>query len=138
MNKNCYRHIFSKRFAALVAVAETVASKGTSASGEGAANHTFVPKFGRALALVGVNLLAASMAYGQVLPTGGVVTFGAGSIATSGNTMTITQTTNVLGANWNSFSIGASNSLPNLRTSLRFLVLVNLKVLLLVHRFSGI
>ncbi|MFM2084600.1 MAG: Two-partner secreted adhesin EtpA, partial [Pseudomonadota bacterium] len=110
MNKNCYRHIFSKKFAALVAVAETVTSKGASASGEGAANQTSVPRFGRVLAIAAMSLLGGSKAYGQVLPVGGVVTFGAGSIATSGNRMTITQTTNVLGANWNSFSIGASNS----------------------------
>jgi len=49
---------------------------------------------------------------GNILPTGGVVTSGAGSIASTQNGagLKITQNTQVLGLNWNSFSIGAGNS----------------------------
>ncbi|MCX8017570.1 MAG: filamentous hemagglutinin N-terminal domain-containing protein, partial [Rhodocyclaceae bacterium] len=40
------------------------------------------------------------------LPTGGQIVAGSGSIAQSGNTMTVTQSTDRLAANWQSFSIG--------------------------------
>jgi filamentous hemagglutinin family protein len=43
-------------------------------------------------------------------PTGGVVTGGAATIATSGNTTTVTQTTNKAAINWQSFGIGAGEA----------------------------
>ena len=135
MNKNLYRLVFSKKFGALIAVAETTVSQGKNA-GEtaGAGAHGFSESqagyglassfdaagvggsslaslsFAVALAFAGASTFTLKSFAQSVLPTGGVITKGSGTITTSGNTMTINQGTNVLGANWNSFSIGASNT----------------------------
>ena len=50
--------------------------------------------------------LSASFSFAADLPTGGVVTAGSGTISQSGNTMTVTQTTPRMAADWQSFSIG--------------------------------
>jgi filamentous hemagglutinin family protein len=121
MNKNLYRLVFSKIVGSLVAVAETTVTQGKSAGDTAgtAASHVQIGLGGHRLArmafavaavFLGAGLLASRSDAQSVLPTGGVVTTGHGSISTSGNTMTINQGTNVLGANWNSFSIGASNT----------------------------
>lgn len=68
--------------------------------------------------VVAVRPIAAallSIAWGSgfaagTLPTGGVVTAGSGSITQSGAHMTINQATNKLAIDWQSFSIGAGNS----------------------------
>ncbi|MDR2876041.1 MAG: filamentous hemagglutinin N-terminal domain-containing protein [Methylobacillus sp.] len=57
-------------------------------------------------------LLASPMAFAADLPTGGQVIGGSAAIGQSGNTMTITQSTDRAAINWNSFSIG-SNSTVN-------------------------
>jgi len=44
------------------------------------------------------------------LPTGGNIVAGSGSIASTGNVMTITQATDRMAANWSSFSIGQGNT----------------------------
>jgi filamentous hemagglutinin family protein len=123
MNKNLYRLVFSKKFGALVAVSEITVAQGRSASGDaahsatagmrstpyelGALSIAVAMAFAIGATVVGV----APYAYAQsVLPTGGVITKGLGTIATTGNTLTINQGSNVLSTNWNSFSIGASNS----------------------------
>ncbi len=54
-----------------------------------------------------VLLMAASTTGVYANPTGGTVTTGSGSIVQNGSTTTINQTTNKLGINWQSFSIGA-------------------------------
>ena len=132
MNKNLYRLVFSKKFGALVAVAETTVSQGKSAGetvGEGAlyaavsqAEYGLAGNAGAGGASLATISFAVALAFAStatftiksfaqsVLPTGGVITKGSGTITTTGNTMTINQGTNVLGANWNSFSIGASNT----------------------------
>ncbi len=57
---------------------------------------------------------AASM-FANQLPTGGTVSAGSGSIAQSGAAMTITQTTQNLAINWQSFDIGANASVTFLQ-----------------------
>lgn len=52
-------------------------------------------------------ILPPSLLQAQELPTGGTIAAGTGSIGTSGSTMTVTQTSNQLITNWNSFSIGS-------------------------------
>ena len=52
-------------------------------------------------------ILPPSLLQAQELPTGGTIAAGTGSIGTSGNTMTVTQTSHQLITNWNSFSIGS-------------------------------
>ena len=61
-------------------------------------------------ALSGSMMLAFASAGHAGGPTGGVVTTGGGTIANTGNNTTITQTTSNLIINWNSFSIGAGDS----------------------------
>ncbi|WP_127995645.1 beta strand repeat-containing protein [Piscinibacter defluvii] len=51
-----------------------------------------------------------ALAQGAALPTGGTIVRGSGSISSSGSTMTVRQTTDRLVADWQSFSIGAGNT----------------------------
>ena len=53
------------------------------------------------------SILLATMTGAYATPTGGQITTGAGTITQSGSTMIINQTTNKLGINWQSFSIGS-------------------------------
>jgi len=46
----------------------------------------------------------------NALPTGGSIVGGTGSIGQNGNTLTVTQTSAKLATNWQSFSIGAGNT----------------------------
>ncbi|MBV8036797.1 MBG domain-containing protein [Roseateles sp.] len=62
------------------------------------------------LAALSLALLAAGAVQAQALPSGGQIVAGSGSIAQNGNTLTITQTSDKLAANWQSFSIGAGQS----------------------------
>ncbi|MDI9333966.1 MAG: ESPR-type extended signal peptide-containing protein, partial [Cytophagales bacterium] len=119
MNKNLYKIIFNKKKGLLIAVAETVTSQGKSTGATAAPSAKLADTKGFCLALSSFAIAAAvlgaqglqSVAYAQsVLPTGGVVTSGTGSISTAGNTLTVNQSSNVLGANWQSFSIGAGNT----------------------------
>ncbi len=57
-----------------------------------------------AFVLLPLSALAAS------LPTGGQIVAGSGSISQSGNTLTVTQGTGQMAANWQSFSIGQGNT----------------------------
>ncbi|NTW51358.1 MAG: filamentous hemagglutinin N-terminal domain-containing protein [Chlorobiaceae bacterium] len=67
---------------------------------------------------VGVLSLAALLCLGTPafaiapgeLPTGGTITAGSGTIAAAGNAMTVTQTSQKLIADWNTFNIGAQAS----------------------------
>jgi filamentous hemagglutinin family protein len=52
----------------------------------------------------------AALAQTAALPTGGVVTQGSGSISSSGTSMVVQQNSNRMVADWQSFSIGAGNS----------------------------
>jgi len=96
MNK-IYRLIWSKAKEKWVVVAEKVAARGCCPA-------TTVG------ALTLAALLAASGAAFALdpgaLPTGGTITAGSGTIATSGNQMVVNQTTPQMIANWNSFNIG--------------------------------
>lgn len=61
----------------------------------------------------GMLLLSAcgpAWASGVVLPTGGAIVAGSGTISQSGSTMTVNQTTGSMVANWQSFSIGAGGT----------------------------
>jgi filamentous hemagglutinin family protein len=83
-------------------------------SGHGLAAFSFAV----AAAVLGAGSFAPLSSYAQTtppaagtLPTGGTITHGSGTIGTpSGNTLIITQTSNVMGANWQSFSIGSGST----------------------------
>jgi large exoprotein involved in heme utilization and adhesion len=58
-----------------------------------------------------VTLLASPLeAGGPALPTGGQTVGGSATVSSSGNTLTINQTTNSAIINWNTFNIGAGGS----------------------------
>ena len=52
----------------------------------------------------------AGQAVGAGLPTGGNIVAGSGTISQAGNTMTVTQTTGKMAADWQSFSIGQGST----------------------------
>ncbi|WNF46925.1 filamentous hemagglutinin N-terminal domain-containing protein [Pseudomonas sp. SG20056] len=89
-----YRLVWNKTLGAFVAVAELARSQRKG----GTAGAT-------ALLLSCLPLPALA-----TLPTGGTVEAGTGSISQNGNAMTINQGSDKLAINWQSFSIGAGNS----------------------------
>lgn len=98
MNK-IYNLIWSRALRCLVVVAERVTD------GRGKGGRRVV----RTVALGAFGIPVIALAQGP-LPTGGQIVSGTGAIATNGNAMTITQSSGRLITNWNSFSIGAGNS----------------------------
>ena len=88
-----FRLVWSQVLGCWVAVAENSRGKGKSASRK---------LIAATLSLTGVAALAA--------PVGGQVTAGSAGIAQSGDITTITQTSQNVALNWNSFNIGASET----------------------------
>ncbi len=115
MNKNRFRRVFSKRLGMLVAVAEDVVSQG-KAPGEGTASQAASNEgaFGvvSAMTAFAAAILATQpgVSFAQALPTGGQVTAGQASISQNANTMTINQGTQRAVIDWNSFNVGAGNT----------------------------
>jgi filamentous hemagglutinin family protein len=92
MNR-AYRLIWSEARQAYVAVAEVARARGKRSAA--------------ALALCAAFLaVPPAPTFAANLPEGGHIVAGSGSIAQSGNTMTVTQSSAKLAANWQSFSIG--------------------------------
>lgn len=72
-----------------------------------------ITRITRSLAVVSVMASGATIAAPPVanqLPTGGQVSAGSAAIATSGNSMTVTQSSNRAAINWNTFDIGSAAS----------------------------
>ena len=107
MNAKLYRLVFSRSRGTLVAAAENVASSGKSAAGESS---------GGRIAVAGLALVAGS-AFGQALPGNATIQQGAASIGVNGAAMVVKQTTPRLVADWQSFSIGAGNSVQFVQPS---------------------
>ena len=95
-----FRLVWSDRLMAWVPAAEGTSARG-KAGRSGAAARVAQVVLGAAAASFAGGALA-----GAGLPTGGQVVQGTGQIATSGNTMTVTQGSARLVTNWQSFSIG--------------------------------
>ena len=135
MNKHSHRLVFSRSLGFCVAVAETVASSGKSASGEGprgtvkasvalalaAASFALqaqgMPGAGAALTGFAPRPTLAAAGVASTLPTGATVVKGSGSISVSGTNMTVDQTSQRLVTDWQSFSIGANNSVRFIQPS---------------------
>lgn len=89
---------------------------GFSGDGEGvggaAARGRPVSRAGRlaALLLASTCIVPVSSAFAGPLPENGNVTAGAGAISSDGTTMTVRQDTHKLAIDWQSFSIGAGNT----------------------------
>jgi filamentous hemagglutinin family protein len=103
MNR-CFRVVWNAANAAWQAVAEIAPAGGKTKSSSRLQR--------RSAALIGAAALAVAVpgSWAQSLPTGGNIVAGSGSIATSGSTMTITQNTAKLAADWQSFNIGQGNT----------------------------
>ena len=107
MNAKLYRHVFNQRLGCLVAVAEIAHSrlKGRGAGTTMAGRHPAV----RPLS-VAMGLIMGGSAYAQTLPSGGTIVGGQGQISTTGTTLTVQQNSARLAVNWNSFNIGAGDT----------------------------
>ena len=127
MNKHTHRLVFSRARGFCVAVAETARAAGKSASGEGG-------RAGKAAAAVVLATVAASASAqaggagasaaglapkaslaaparaSTPLPTGGTVVKGSATISSNGTDLTVNQASQRLIADWQSFSIGAGNT----------------------------
>ncbi|MBC7701164.1 GLUG motif-containing protein [Aquabacterium sp.] len=73
--------------------------------------NKLTPLVASALLMSGAGALATD------LPTGGHITIGTGSVATDGTTMTITQTTATMAADWQSFSISQGHTVHFIQPS---------------------
>ncbi|MEI6804771.1 MAG: filamentous hemagglutinin N-terminal domain-containing protein, partial [Burkholderiales bacterium] len=104
MNKS-YRLIWNELTQTWVAVAEIARARGKRAAA--------------AVLLAASGLALAAPPAANQLPTGGQIVGGsaAGAIASSGSAMTVTQNTQRMIANWNSFNIGANASVQFVQPS---------------------
>ena len=57
-----------------------------------------------------IYLIGGFPTFGYALPKGGIISTGAGSIESSGSSITVTQTTDKIVINWESFSVGNNES----------------------------
>jgi filamentous hemagglutinin family protein len=96
-----FRVIWNAAIGAWQAVSEVAKSSGKS-------SKSSARKLASLLAGVGASVLLTP-AHAQ-LPTGGQVVGGTGQISQSGNTLTVTQNSNRLATDWQSFNIGAGHS----------------------------
>ena len=109
-----FRLIFSEVLAAWVPVAEFARSHG-KAKRPGRARSTR-----RALVTIGAlgALNALSLAWAApLLPTGGTIVAGSATVTQSGTHLTVTQGSDRMAANWQSFSIGAGHSVQFVQPS---------------------
>ncbi len=97
MNRS-YRSLFNATLGTWVAAPET--AKGHAKTGKSKA----VLAATAALLALGSN--GAWALDGNALPKGGTVTAGSGTLSSSGNTLTVNQTTGKLAIDWQSFNIG--------------------------------
>jgi len=83
----------------------------TQKASVGTASRGRKPGLGMGTLLAAAGLLSSGTSAGAAaLPQGGQLTQGAASVATSATTLTVTQGTQTLGMNWQSFNIGAGNT----------------------------
>ena len=98
-----YRLVWNSATCVWQAVSEC--SKGSGKSKTGKPKATARDSFA-----VAAFLLLPLAAFGADLPTGGQIVAGTGAINQSGGTMTVTQTSGKLAADWQSFSIGSGHT----------------------------
>jgi filamentous hemagglutinin family protein len=105
MNK-VHRIVWNQALQMWMAVAEN--AKGHSKSSRSLASAK--RRLNMTALVAGLVMGSASLPMAQAAPAGGQVTSGAGSIAQSGQTTTIKQSTQNLSLNWKSFNVGASET----------------------------
>jgi fibronectin-binding autotransporter adhesin len=106
MNAKLYRHVYSESLGCLVVVSDIAHGHGKGSVTRGAATRRFAM---RPLSLA-VALMMGGALHAQTLPTGGIIVGGQGRISTAGTTMTVQQNSAKLAVNWNSFNIGAGDT----------------------------
>lgn len=102
-----YRLVWNRTARRYVPAAESAHAAGKAGGGHAGAGKAGAGKPLRCLAAL---LLATGAASVQALPNDGQVVAGQGSVATSGNTMTITQQSNSMSLNWLGFNIGGGET----------------------------
>jgi fibronectin-binding autotransporter adhesin len=119
MNKRSYRLVFSRRLGMLVPVSEERPSccgardnaQRSKAVEPVALSITTAQPLRLVLALAAAMLSwAGGSVWAQALPQGGQVMQGGGNITASASKLTVTQNTQLMGVNWQSFNIGAGNT----------------------------
>jgi filamentous hemagglutinin len=113
MNSGRFRLVYSQCLGMFVPVSETTRAQGRKSSGK-----RMRSSYALATALFSIAYNYDAIAAPPVLvppaanalPTAGVISSGAGSIATAGNAMTINQSTKNMIVNWGSFNIGSAAS----------------------------
>jgi filamentous hemagglutinin family protein len=99
-----FRVIWSKVQMTWIAVSEIATAHGKQQS------LTRITRSITAAALMTGGAVIAAPPVANQLPTGGVVSAGSAAITTSGNSMTVTQSSNRAAINWNGFDIGSAAS----------------------------
>ncbi|MDO8788398.1 MAG: filamentous hemagglutinin N-terminal domain-containing protein [Sulfuritalea sp.] len=105
--KSSYRSIPNEKTGALLAASTTAANTGRKSSSAASA-FAGNPRF--ALKGLAVSLMLAFGANVYALPVGGVVAAGGASISSTAGSTTITQSSQNVAINWQSFSIGATEA----------------------------
>jgi len=104
---NSFRSLWNERTGTFVAVSENASSQGKKTSGGTTASGAGT-RFG--LQALAWSLACVFAAHAQSLPLGGVVAAGSASISATANQTTINQTSQNAIINWQSFNIGAGQS----------------------------
>lgn len=102
-----YQSIWNARTGTFVAASENARSNGAKSS-RGAGTATATASFTLKALAAALMLAFGSAAYAN--PTGGVVSAGSAGIAGSAGTMTVTQTTQNVAINWQTFNVGQAES----------------------------
>lgn len=124
MNANIFRLVFNKKTGQLVPVAEITTCNSKGSAGSAASGVGGVPQSSNVKGLLAWSLINAAAAAAfltipivsgnaiaaDVLPTQGNVVNGNATVNVNGRVMTVQQLSQVLGVNWQSFSIGAGNT----------------------------
>ncbi|ULU23727.1 YDG domain-containing protein [Dyella terrae] len=100
-----YRLCWNRALRAWVPASELAKGKAVGVTRRGAAARTPLM-----LSLLSVSLGMTGLAWAGVAPTGGQVVAGSGQIQQSGNVTTIQQNSQTLSLNWQSFDVGAGQT----------------------------
>ncbi len=100
-----YRLIWNRSLHAYVPAAEWSSARSKSGGRSGKVGTVVAALVSQAAAAIA---LAGPTAAGSVLPSGGQVTAGNATISSSGNTLTVEQSSSRAAINWSSFSVGSN------------------------------
>jgi hypothetical protein len=105
-----YRSIWNAHSGTFVAVSENARSGGNKSTAGVGANASIATGAKLALKALAASLLLAFGSTSYALPTGGTVTAGSATVSSGAGGMTIQQSSQNAALNWQSFNIGAAES----------------------------